>query len=295
MTTTIEPTAKEMVMPKRFSYSAASRYKRCPAAWKFHYIDRLPDDPSIDSVLGSFVHELLEAMYQKVPGRRNVEEMRRDAAKIWVGNKYPEKLQKIGNQDEIVAKKRAWKLATGIWTLEQPEDVVVRGTETRYDLVVNSVPLLVVIDRMEYDEYGAVVITDYKTGKIPNDRYPNQHIGQVALYAAVAHDLGERVSAISLIYLKGKSVVVPFSQSMGERALDEIRSTWLHLSRSIAEDDFEAKPSPLCAWCPFVAHCPTGTKDVEQRFANGKVRADAPGLKLLGLSTEGLSTRNNVT
>ena len=60
-----------------------------------------------------------------------------------------------------------------------------------------------------------------------------------------------------------------------------LQDTWDRLQRACAEGEFEACTGPLCAWCPFVAHCPEGQAEVQQRARDGRVRHDAPGLAVV--------------
>ena len=52
---------------KRFSYSSLESYKKCPAQFKFRYIDKIyKDDEGIEAFMGKRAHEALEYLYNEV-------------------------------------------------------------------------------------------------------------------------------------------------------------------------------------------------------------------------------------
>ena len=58
-------------MIKRFSYSSLESFKKCPAQFKFRYIDKIIKlHEGIESFVGKRVHEALEFLYnEKLSGR----------------------------------------------------------------------------------------------------------------------------------------------------------------------------------------------------------------------------------
>ena len=54
-------------MIERFSYSSLETYKKCPAQFRFRYIDKIyKDDQGIEAFMGICVHEALEYLYEEV-------------------------------------------------------------------------------------------------------------------------------------------------------------------------------------------------------------------------------------
>ena len=69
--------------PKRLSPSGAATFEQCPRRWRFRYVERLPDPPGIDALIGTFAHRVLELLMQQPPKRRSVDGARRIATGAW--------------------------------------------------------------------------------------------------------------------------------------------------------------------------------------------------------------------
>ena len=60
-----------MSILERFSYSGLESYKKCPAQFKFRYIDKIrKPDEGIEAFTGKRVHEALEFLYNEVQSGR---------------------------------------------------------------------------------------------------------------------------------------------------------------------------------------------------------------------------------
>ena len=58
-------------MIERFSYSSLETYKKCPAQFRFRYIDKIAKtDEGIEAFMGKRVHEALEFLYNEVMSGR---------------------------------------------------------------------------------------------------------------------------------------------------------------------------------------------------------------------------------
>jgi len=115
-----------------------------------------------------------------------------------------------------------------------------------------------VIDRLELDEDGELVVTDYKTGKAPGQSQEQSRLGGVHFYAFLCEQvLGRRPVKVQLFHLREPLAIasVPSEQSiMGlERQATAI---WAAVKRACLLEDFRPKPGPLCDWCGFHAYCP---------------------------------------
>lgn len=272
-------------LPNRFSYSSASRYRQCPLSWRFKYVERLPDPAGPPAVIGSFVHGCFERFYRQAPDLRTEQSLREIAGKLWTSMGVAAKLAEVGADDEQQSKGEAWQLLSGLWEVEDPGAVNVEATEERICLELAGVPLVAIVDRVERSAGGQLAIADYKSGKVPEERFHNSHIDQVHLYAAAKAAAGQRVDAVSVIYLRGKVVTEASTDKTRAVAAESLAGTWEALLDSVETDSFEPVPGPLCEWCAFVAHCPAGQSNVATRVAAGKVRKDAPALAALGYAT----------
>jgi putative RecB family exonuclease len=115
-----------------------------------------------------------------------------------------------------------------------------------------------VIDRLELDEHGDLVVTDYKTGKAPGHTQEQARLGGVHFYAFLCEQvLGRRPVRVQLFHLREPLAIctVPSEQSINglERQATAI---WAAVKRACLLEDFRPKTGPLCDWCGFHAYCP---------------------------------------
>src|SRR5699024_1172349 len=99
---------------------------------------------------------------------------------------------------------------------------------------VDGLRLRGIIDRLELDENGDLVVTDYKTGRSPGHAHTQGRLGGVNFYALLCQELfGRLPSQVRLVYL-GDGVVVttePTEQSI--RGLrNRVGAMWQAISRA---------------------------------------------------------------
>jgi hypothetical protein len=59
--------------PRSLSPSACSAFKECPLAFRFSYIERLPEPPSAAASKGTLVHRALELLLDRPPDERVID------------------------------------------------------------------------------------------------------------------------------------------------------------------------------------------------------------------------------
>ncbi len=268
----------ERYVPKYLSPSSASSYQECARRWKFRYVDRLPDPPGEEAVTGTFAHMVLERLMQEPVEARTVERAKKLARELWPSMEgHPDyrnlELDERGSLDFRI---RGWNAIEGLWDLEDPNDVAVAATERDVQVEIHGVPFRGIIDRIDETDEG-LVVTDYKSGKAPSERFSSNYTTQMLLYAAALTELeGRKPIKARLLYLGQKVVEVEITDENLEATIDDLRTTWLAIMESCITQEFPAVVGPLCGWCPFVAHCPEGTGEVLRRDREGTLRADAP-------------------
>ena len=62
-----------LARPKSLSPSSISSFKNCPLAFRFSYLDRLPEPPSPAASKGTLVHRALELLMCRPAEDRSVE------------------------------------------------------------------------------------------------------------------------------------------------------------------------------------------------------------------------------
>ena len=271
----------ERYVPKHLSPSSASSYRECARRWKFRYVDRLPDPPGEPAVTGTFAHMVLEKLMQEPVENRTVDRAKELARELWPKLENSRDYQGLDLDDEASLRFRwnGWKAIEGLWDLEDPREVTVASTEQDVRVEINGVPFRGIIDRVDQTDDG-LVVTDYKSGKAPSERFSTNYATQMLLYAAALTELeGRKPAKAQLLYLGQKAVEVEVTDENLTEAVDELRTTWLAIMESCISQEFEASAGPLCGWCPFVAQCPEGTAEVLHRDKIGKLRSDAPALE----------------
>jgi putative RecB family exonuclease len=274
-------------VPRYLSPSSSSMFQQCPRKWKHRYLDGYPDPPGEPALAGTFAHRVLELLLQEAPEARTRERARALARDVWPETAQNPEFVALALDDdaERAFRWRGWQAIEGLWAIEDPTSVEVAATEQDVRVTIDRVPFRGIIDRVDTEPDG-LVIADYKSGRAPSERFAEDRLKQVLLYAAALTEVhGRRPVRARLLYLNQRIVEVGVTEANLGEAVDELRDTWEALLRSCEADTFEAHTGPLCAWCPFVAHCPEGRAEVEQRHLAGRVRADAPALTVLAAAS----------
>jgi putative RecB family exonuclease len=123
---------------------------------------------------------------------------------------------------------------------------------------VGSLRLRGIIDRLELDEDGELVVTDYKTGKAPTVKYEQGRLDGVQFYAFLCESvLGRRPARIQLLHLADPVAIVATPSDQSVRGLQgRVSAIWQAVHRACEREDFRPNPGPLCDWCSFKAYCP---------------------------------------
>ncbi len=214
-------------LPTTLSPSKISAFKHCPLQFRFSVIDRLPEPPSPAASKGTLVHRALELLMLRAPADRtpasalaDLEQARDELAD------HPEfaGLELSADQlDGFHADARA--LVQRYFEIEDPATVRPIGLELRLGVTLGSLTLRGVIDRLELDPDGELVVTDYKTGAVPSERAEQDRLGGVHFYSLLCDRLfGRRPVRVQLLYLSKPEVlsISPSEQSvtgMERRAL----------------------------------------------------------------------------
>jgi putative RecB family exonuclease len=241
------------------SPSRAGDFKTCPQLFKFRAIDRLPEPATPYQARGTTAHLALQRLFDLPAEHRTPEslfELFRDA---WAGvrdTEYPELFETV--EDE-----RAWgieslELLANYFAVEDPRliEPVERELDMSEDL--DGITIRGILDRMEETPDGRLVVTDYKTGKAPPERYALPAFFALKIYALlVRRRTGRTPDAIKLIYLNGPTVYeIPVIDAQLDAMDRQLRALWTAVERAIENDDFPTRVGPLCAWCSFQSICP---------------------------------------
>ncbi len=236
-------------------------FTHCGLAFRFSSIDRIYEPPSIHTSKGSIVHRCLERLFWHFdpPHRTQANAL---AQIPIVRAEYAEHSEytelNLAPDDEALFWSDVAVLVVNLFKLEDPNDVKILGTELRLEADIGGVIVRGIIDRLELAPDGALVVTDYKTGKSPKVQYEGKRLGGVHFYAALCEaTFGRRPDRIQLLHLREPEAIINLPTDQSARAL-KIRAAavWKAIESACARDDFRPNPGPLCSWCSFQQWCP---------------------------------------
>lgn len=273
--------------PPHLSPSSSSMYRQCARKWKFRYRDRLPDPPGVPALAGTFAHRVLELLLQLPAERRTKDEAKNLCRKVWPETQRDEDYKALA-LDEAGAREfrwRGWLAVEGLWRLEDPAQVAVHATEHDVRVDIDGVPFRGIVDRIDVEDDG-LIISDYKSGRAPSRRFADDRLTQVVLYAAaVRESSGQTPAKARLLYLGQSVVETPVTEDHLGHATSTLSQTWASLTADCERDEFDPSTGPLCAWCPFLSSCPEGQAEVRNRYNEGRVRLDAPGVAVIAAAS----------
>lgn len=247
-------------LPHALSPSKVASFTDCALAFRFSVIDRLPQPPAPWSTKGTLVHTALERLHLLPAPQRTLE-----AALGCLDDAARELAEQPDftdlNLDETAAGAffaDAHDLVRRYFQLEDPRRITSIGLEVSLDATVGGVRLRGIIDRLELDDDGELVVTDYKTGSVPSIQHERKRLSGVHLYSLLCEALlGKRPRRVQLLYLRQPVAIVaePTDRSTRgtRRSLDAM---WQAVERACEREDFRPRPSALCDYCAFRAYCP---------------------------------------
>lgn len=213
------------------------------------------------AVKGTTVHKALELLFEHQPDHRTLPAAQiclETALDMMAEDEDYQSLALSAAQAEAFAVD-ASQMVDRYFTLEDPSHITAVGTEIMLETQLGDVLVRGIIDRLEEDENGDLVVTDYKTGRTPSAAQEQQRLGGVHFYAFLCEKvLGKRPAKVQLMYLGGNPQIItalPSEQSV--RGIEKkIGAVWSAIERACADEDFRPKKSPLCNWCAFQEYCP---------------------------------------
>lgn len=250
-----------LAVPTTLSPSKVSSFKDCALAFRYSVIDKLPEPPSAPAVKGTLVHRALEQLYCAEPSDRTVDTaLSALAVAVEEAQAGDPEYQELGLHGDAAAAFHddAERLVRRYFQMEDPTAIRPIGVELLLEAELGGVRLRGIIDRLDLDGDGELVVTDYKTGKSPAARYEQGRFGGVHFYAFLCEAvLGRRPARIQLLYLSDAVTIVATPSEQSVRGLERrVGAVWQAVERACAKDDFRPHPGPLCEWCAFRPHCP---------------------------------------
>ena len=165
--------SKEWQAPGSLSPSSLGAFTACPLAFRFSYVQRLPEPPSAPASKGTLVHRARERLHDRPASERTLEIALADLGLAASELAAHPEFAGLGLTDEewdgfVV---EAETLVRRYFDLEDPTRVNPIGLEIKLEAKLDKVTLRGIIDRLELDDEGELVVTDYKTGNTPSERW----------------------------------------------------------------------------------------------------------------------------
>jgi putative RecB family exonuclease len=267
-------------VPRSLSPSKVSSFTDCALAFRFSAIDRLPEPPTAAATRGTLVHAALERLHLLAPVERTLDAALSCLDDAAVGLRDDAEYAGLDlSDDEATAfHAEAGDLVRNYFRLEDPATVRSIGLELRVEVEIDGIRLRGIIDRLELDAHGELVVTDYKTGSAPSTQYERKRLSGVHIYSLLCEQLlGRRPRTVQLLYLKAPLAITTEPTDRSTRATRRtLGAVWQAVERACDREDFRPQPSHLCNYCAFQAYCPSfGGDPAEARRLSEQLAADA--------------------
>jgi putative RecB family exonuclease len=248
-------------LPTSLTPSKVGSFKDCALRFRFSAIDKLPEPPSEAALKGTLVHRVLERLFWELDaGQRTLDaalkRLDHEARLFFASEDWASLELSDDEKPKFVAE--ADKLTRNYFTLEDPNTVNVAGTELMLEARAGTMMLRGIIDRLDLDDNGDLIVVDYKTGRAPGVNFEGNKLTGVHFYAYLCEQvLGRRPVAVKLLYLKEPVSItaIPSEQSIKGMTV-KAGAIWKAVEKACDREDFRPNPGKLCSWCSFHAYCP---------------------------------------
>ena len=247
-------------MIKNLSPSRASQFKTCPQQFKYANVDKLKEPTNEVQAKGTTVHQALEDLFDLPQDERSIEKLHNLFRDAWT---------KVRGTDEhhnlfsSVEEERDWgidglKLLNNYMTIEDPTTFNPLERERWVRGSIEDLNLRGILDRMDRNRNGELIIVDYKSGKAPMAKYKEPRFFALKLYALlIKEELGEMPAELKLIYLKNSTIhTLKINEEDLNTARREILEIWTNIKKAYKENKFPAIKNTLCDWCYYKPICP---------------------------------------
>ena len=263
-----------------YSYSRVRTWHQCPAKWVRKYLLQEPETDSFESLVGKFVHEVLENVIPIASWDRPRTDnagfrlLRKEAKRVWQTGEYAHALD---SRRIFMFKLQSWELLTALRPSVIDDNWGINAVASEYELSVTAefrnkkIPFLGYIDRVD-ERDGVVTLVDYKTGRMPASMYHDSAMRQLQIYAAaVRHDTTwpyGKPQVAKILYLgSGDALFHRITDSSIAEAEDWFLEGVLGIEQVVRQPRTElvkmiARKLPvqshLCGWCSYESSCKAG-------------------------------------
>ena len=247
-------------VPVNLSPSRVESFLSCPLSFRFSSIEKLPDLPSVAATRGSLVHRALELLFMRPAAERTPAALDDAVERAIVEYRDLDDFTLLGLDAEATARfeTESRRLATNYLEMEDPTTINDIGLELRLEAPVGDLMLRGIIDRLELDADGELVVTDYKTGRAPSPNWERKSLSGLNFYAFLCESLfGKRPAAIRLMYLSSKETITATPSAQSTKFMTtRTTAVWKAVATACERDDFRPRQGPLCTYCSYQQWCP---------------------------------------
>ncbi len=244
--------------PLVLSYGQIHDYLDCPARYRYGHVVRIPTPVSHQMVYGRALHAAAQAFHRRqLAGRpMAIEDLHAALDANW------ESVGFLTREHEEARRAAAHDAITLFWEDQQRDPARPIAVEQDFTVTFGPDRLRGRYDRVDRDEAGRVVITDYKSSDVRDLATANRQAReslQLSIYA-LAHEAqhGSLPDELALHFLESGVVgrVAPTEKRL-ERAQEKLTEA----AEGIRAGRFEANPSAMrCGYCPFREICPDAVR-----------------------------------
>ncbi len=254
--------------PRSLSPSSMSSFTSCALAYRFAYIQRLPEPPSAPASKGTLVHLALQHLHADPPELRTLERAlaHLDQARAELANDPDFTGLQLTDDEWSGFHAAAATLVEKYFDLEDPKAVRSIGLELKLEAEIDGVKLRGIIDRLDLGPDGELIVIDYKTGAAPKERWVQKSLAGVHVYSLLCETaFGKRPARVQLLYLATPQAIVATPTDGSTRAVRSKSVAIMQAVQTACERrDFRPSKSALCSYCSFQEFCPVFGGDPEQ-------------------------------
>jgi RecB family exonuclease len=266
-------------MPRRLYSCTPTRlgtWLDCPRRYRMTYLDR-PAPPKgppwAHNSLGASVHNALAGWWRLARPGRTVTAAGDLLESGWLTDGYASDAQSAEHRQRCRTMVEGY--VAGLDPAREPAGVE-RTVATRTEKIAVSGRIDRLDSRPRGDGDEDLVVVDYKTGRyVPGVDDARSSLA-LALYALAAQRVLRRpCRRVELHHLPSAKVLAwehtPESLARQLERAEDIAEECAaadaaYREQGPADEVFEARPGPQCAWCDFRAHCPQGQAAGESRL-----------------------------
>jgi len=240
--------------PLTLSYGQINDYLECPAKYRFAHVVRIPTPVSHQMVYGRALHAAVQAYHRRQLSGRP---MSRDELHAALDASW-ESAGFLTREHEEARRAAAHDAVRLFWEDQQRDPARPVAVEQEFTVSFGVDRLRGRYDRVDRDEAGRVVITDYKSSDVRDLVTANRRAReslQLSIYA-LAHEAqhGALPDELALHFLE--SGIVGRAEP-SEKRLEKAQEKLAQAADGIRAGRFEAEPAAMrCGHCPFREICP---------------------------------------